>query len=136
MSGLKLLALSPENLLYVSLALAVASLVAAIVMSAKLKSWSPGNDDMRRLSGAIRDGAMAFLKTEYMILSVFVAALAVALTIWVDAGGLGNFQTILGNGDLGTERLCLLAPGSQLIVHTDGCSLRSSRRHSRNRLQL
>ncbi|MHC4409131.1 MAG: sodium-translocating pyrophosphatase, partial [Planctomycetota bacterium] len=78
------------------------ALVAAVVMSAKLKNWSPGNDDMRRLSGAIRSGAMAFLKTEYMILSVFVAILAVALTVFVDAGSLGNFQTILGNGDLGT----------------------------------
>jgi len=99
-SGLLLAAVTPGTLLYVSGALAVVALVAAIVMSAKLKNWSPGNDDMRRLSGAIRQGAMAFLRTEYMILSVFVVALAAALTVFVDAGGLDNFQTILGNGDL------------------------------------
>ena len=81
MSGLLLVAVAPGTLLYVSGALAVVALVAAVVMSAKLKNWSPGNDDMRRLSGAIRQGAMAFLKTEYMILSVFVVILAAVLIV-------------------------------------------------------
>jgi hypothetical protein len=109
-SGLLLAAVEAGTLLYVSGALAVVALVAAVVLSAKLKNWSPGNDDMRRLSGAIRQGAMAFLKTEYMILSVFVVFLAIALTIFVDARGLDNFNTILGNGELGA----LIGGGSEI----------------------
>ena len=86
MSGL-LVALSSSAILYTAGGLAIVSLGAAVFMSAKLKSWSDGNDDMRRLAGAIRSGAMAFLRTEYMILSVFVAGLAVALPEARDSAG-------------------------------------------------
>ncbi|MHC4608345.1 MAG: sodium/proton-translocating pyrophosphatase, partial [Planctomycetota bacterium] len=80
---------------------AVIALIAAIVLSFKIKSWSAGNDDMRRLSRAIRKGAMAFLRTEYVILFFFVLVLGAALTIFVDAGGWDDFLWIVDHDQLG-----------------------------------
>ena len=64
-----------KNLLICAGALSLLSLIAAIVMSVKLKGWSPGNEEMQRLAAAIRKGAMAFLRTEYIILFFFVLGL-------------------------------------------------------------
>ncbi|MHC4164319.1 MAG: sodium-translocating pyrophosphatase [Planctomycetota bacterium] len=89
-------------LLIVSGGIALLGLGAAVIMSTKIKAWSPGSDDMRRLNLAIRRGAMAFLRTEYSILVVFVLLMFVALTIFVDAGGWSEFGTILDEGQLGS----------------------------------
>ena len=40
-----------------------------------------GNDRMKRISGYITEGAMAFLKAEYRVLAVFVIAVAILLAI-------------------------------------------------------
>jgi K(+)-stimulated pyrophosphate-energized sodium pump len=90
---------------------ALIALISAIVLSIKIKSWSAGNDDMRRLNRAIRKGAMAFLRTEYVILFFFVVILAVVLTIFVDAKGLENFGWIWKNNKLGALLL-----GQETIV--------------------
>ncbi|MEJ2055031.1 MAG: sodium-translocating pyrophosphatase [Calditrichaceae bacterium] len=49
------------------------------------KSWiakqDPGNEKMREIGQAVREGAMAFLSREYKVLSVFVIAVA-ALLFW------------------------------------------------------
>ncbi len=93
--------MKPEVMLMVAGGVAAAALVVAIVISAKVKAWSAGNDDMRRIALAIRKGAMAFLRTEYFILFFFVLALGSALTIWIDAGSWGHFQTVLNDGNIG-----------------------------------
>jgi K(+)-stimulated pyrophosphate-energized sodium pump len=90
----------PRNLILGAGAFAIIALIAAIVMSVKLKRWSPGNEDMQRLGRAIRKGAMAFLRTEYLILFFFVIILGSVLTIWVDAKGWGNFRHVLDAGGL------------------------------------
>ncbi len=41
-----------------------------------VKKQSSGNEKMKELSGAIREGAMAFLKSEYKVLIIFVAVVA------------------------------------------------------------
>ena len=82
--------------------LALIAMIAAIVLSRRLKRWPAGNEEMVRLSGAIRRGAMAFLRTEYTILFFFVIVLGGALTVFVDAGGWENFQWCLDNGKLST----------------------------------
>jgi len=89
-------------LLIVSGGIALLGLGAAVIMSTKIKAWSPGSDDMRRLNLAIRRGAMAFLRTEYTILVVFVLLMFFALTIFVDAGGWSEFGTILDEGQFGS----------------------------------
>jgi K(+)-stimulated pyrophosphate-energized sodium pump len=50
----------------------IISLLVAIYLVYKIKKQSPGNKKMQELSNAIREGAMAFLNSEYKILSVFV----------------------------------------------------------------
>lgn len=67
------------NVFYAVPAAAVLSLVFAFFKSVKINSESGGTDRMERIGGYIREGAMAFLKSEYKILAVFVAAVAVLL---------------------------------------------------------
>ncbi|MHC5050162.1 MAG: sodium/proton-translocating pyrophosphatase, partial [Planctomycetota bacterium] len=92
---------SSRALLIVSGGLALLGLGAAVIMSTKIKAWSPGSDDMRRLNLAIRRGAMAFLRTEYSILVVFVLLMFFVLTIFVDAGGWSECGRIADEGQLG-----------------------------------
>jgi len=55
------------------------SLLFAFFKSIKIKNEDEGTDRMKRIGGYIQEGAMAFLKSEYKILGVFVAAVAVLL---------------------------------------------------------
>ena len=51
----------------------------AILLFFSIKKKSPGNEKMQELSSAIREGAMAFLKSEYKVLIVFVIVVSVLL---------------------------------------------------------
>jgi len=46
-----------------------------------IKKQKKGNDKMIRIAGYIADGAMAFIKAEYKILSVFVISVAILLAV-------------------------------------------------------
>ena len=50
----------------------IIGLLSAIGLYLSVKRQSPGNEKMQELSTAIRDGAMAFLKSEYKVLIIFV----------------------------------------------------------------
>ncbi|MEM7261817.1 MAG: sodium-translocating pyrophosphatase, partial [Planctomycetota bacterium] len=65
-----------DNAAYIGIAAAVVSIVYAFVLTGWIKKQSDGDDRMRELAKAVQDGAMAFLKTEYSILSVFVLLVA------------------------------------------------------------
>ena len=67
---------------------AVAALVFALILASGVKKQSPGNDRMKEISGAIKEGAQAFLKAEYKILVLFVLVLFVVIGL-----GLGNWIT-------------------------------------------
>ncbi len=54
----------------------LAALLFAIFLYMMVKKQSPGNEKMQELSNAIREGAMAFLKSEYKVLIVFVVVVA------------------------------------------------------------
>jgi len=54
----------------------IVALLFATYLFFTVKKQSSGNEKMRELSGAIRDGAMAFLKSEYKVLVIFVAVVA------------------------------------------------------------
>jgi K(+)-stimulated pyrophosphate-energized sodium pump len=54
-------------------------LIFAIFLFFNVKKQSSGNEKMKELSNAIRKGAMAFLKSEYKVLIVFVVVVAVLL---------------------------------------------------------
>lgn len=58
---------------------ALLSLLFAFFKSIAIKKKDGGTDRMKKIGGYIQEGAMAFLKSEYKILSVFVIAVAVIL---------------------------------------------------------
>ena len=59
----------------------VIALIFSAILFFRVKKQSPGNKKMQELSSAIRKGAMAFLKSEYKVLVVFVAVVATLLFI-------------------------------------------------------
>ncbi len=69
--------------------LAAVALIVALAMAASVKKEEVGTDKMKEISEAIREGAGAFLTSEYKILVIFVAVLfvilGVALHNWVEA---------------------------------------------------
>jgi len=54
----------------------IVALLFAIYLFFTVKKQSAGNEKMQELSSAIREGAMAFLKSEYKVLTVFVVIVA------------------------------------------------------------
>ena len=59
----------------------VLALVFVFYKNAWVTKQDPGDDKMQFIAGNIEKGAMAFLKAEYKILSIFVVAVAVVLFI-------------------------------------------------------
>ena len=59
----------------------IVALIFAIVLYYSVKTQSAGNEKMKELSSAIRNGAMAFLKSEYKVLVIFVIVVALLLFI-------------------------------------------------------
>ncbi|MCK6458950.1 MAG: sodium-translocating pyrophosphatase [Planctomycetes bacterium] len=96
-----LLGASDRTFFLVSGGCAVAALAVAMLFSGKIRAWSAGTEEMARIHGAIRQGAMAFLRTEYTILVFFVAILALVLTVFVDGGGWAPFMGLIKEGKLG-----------------------------------
>ncbi|MGA7877480.1 MAG: sodium-translocating pyrophosphatase [Desulfoferrobacter sp.] len=64
--------------------LGVAGLIVAFLIFGWLKKQPNGTDRMKELEEMIHDGAMAFLKTEYSVLVVFIAAVATALYFFIN----------------------------------------------------
>ena len=58
---------------------AVAGLLVAAFFARQVTSADPGNDRMRELMEAIREGAMAFLRRQYRVLAMFVAVVALLI---------------------------------------------------------
>jgi len=57
------------------------ALLFALFLYFTVKKQSPGNEKMQELSSAIRQGAMAFLKSEYKVLTIFVLIVSILLYI-------------------------------------------------------
>ncbi len=68
-----------ENFVYVVPALGVVGLIAMALKSAWVSKQDPGDKNMQELAGHIASGAMAFLKAEWKILSIFVLFTAILL---------------------------------------------------------
>ncbi len=69
--------------IYVGLIAGIMALLFAAVKTAKIMSKNKGSDTMAALSNHIYTGAMAFLKREYKILSVFVIIVALLIAIFL-----------------------------------------------------
>ncbi len=72
--------------LILALVSAVAALALAWFFTGQVNSASPGNDRMRELMGAIREGAMAFIRREYTAVAVFVAVMTILILAFLDWG--------------------------------------------------
>lgn len=69
------------NILYLIPALGIVGLLVMAVKSAWVSKQETGDENMNRLAGYIANGAMAFLKAEWKILSYF-AVIAAVLLAW------------------------------------------------------
>ena len=70
----------------------------AVYLIRSINSRDPGTETMQRIAGLIRSGAMAFLRTEYTVLAVFVAAMFLVLVIFLDGGRLIGLSFLVGAG--------------------------------------
>ncbi len=66
---------------FIAPAAAVAAIVFSLYLYFYVKGKSGGTPRMQEISGAIKEGARAFLKREYYALAVFVAIMATILTV-------------------------------------------------------
>jgi K(+)-stimulated pyrophosphate-energized sodium pump len=74
----------------VALVCAAAAVVYGIVITQRLLSRSAGNDRMREISGAVQEGARAYLRRQYTIIAAVAVPIAVVLLI------LQNWETAVG----------------------------------------
>jgi K(+)-stimulated pyrophosphate-energized sodium pump len=77
---------NPDLWLYIALAMGLAALVLAAVYARFVMAESPGNARMVELMGAIREGAMAFLRREYIAIAGFVVVMATLILIFLEWG--------------------------------------------------
>jgi K(+)-stimulated pyrophosphate-energized sodium pump len=68
-----------ENVIYLIPALGIVGLIVMAIKSAWVNKQDAGDAKMTELAGYIADGAMAFLKAEWKVLSIFVALAAALL---------------------------------------------------------
>ena len=74
----------------VALAAGVFALLFAAFTAARVLRADPGNQRMRAISDAIREGAGTFLRREYMVLTPFVILVAIGLWALIDRWALDN----------------------------------------------
>jgi K(+)-stimulated pyrophosphate-energized sodium pump len=79
--------------LYAVLGASVLALVFAFIKSAAVARSDAGDDTMKGIAAAIREGAMAFLAREYKVLAIVVVAVAVLLAV-SNAGMVGSHWLI------------------------------------------
>ncbi|KGK90782.1 sodium-translocating pyrophosphatase [Clostridium sp. HMP27] len=72
-----------DNYLIYTVGAGVIALIFAFFLSSFISKESDGNERMREISGYIHEGAMAFLRTEYKYLTIFVIIVAAALALFV-----------------------------------------------------
>lgn len=70
-----------NNVLYALPVLGLLGLVYVFWKSAWITRQDAGTDKMKKIAGHIAEGAMAFLKAEYRVLSIFVVCVAVLLAV-------------------------------------------------------
>src|SRR5665647_1412111 len=70
-----------DNLIYVIPAMGIVGLLYTFIKFAWVNKQDAGNEKMKEISTYIADGAMAFLKAEYKILTYFVIIAALLLGI-------------------------------------------------------
>jgi len=88
---------APE-FLWMALGAGVIGLVGAGMMAGSVMRRDEGNELIRSIGRLIQEGAMAFLKREYAILSMFVVVVTVVLAMFIDFNILDNERIAALNG--------------------------------------
>ncbi|MCR4425662.1 MAG: sodium-translocating pyrophosphatase [Firmicutes bacterium] len=70
---------------------ALVALAFALYLSAAISRKDEGNDNMRHISGAVREGARAYLRRQYIGVIIFFAVMFVVLLLLASAGQLTFF---------------------------------------------
>ena len=66
---------------WIALACAAAAVAYGVVVTQRLLSLSPGNERMQEISGAVQEGAQAYLNRQYLIIGMVAVPLVVAITL-------------------------------------------------------
>ena len=74
----------------VALACAGAAVLYGIIITQRLLAKSPGNDRMQEISGAVQEGAKAYLNRQYTIIAA--VAVPIAIVLWL----LQDYKTAVG----------------------------------------
>ena len=74
-----------ENLFYLIPVSGATAMIFALWKSNWISKQNPGNEKMQEIGLAVREGATAFIKREYKVLTIFVLVVA-ALLYWVNLG--------------------------------------------------
>jgi K(+)-stimulated pyrophosphate-energized sodium pump len=72
----------------------VIALLFTFFKSAWINKKDPGTDKMKKIASHISEGAMAFLKSEYKILSIFVVCVAILLAVSADTKDSSPFVAV------------------------------------------
>lgn len=89
-----------QSLLIAPVIAGVVGLVVALALYVRVKAQPAGNETMNRISGYVREGAMAFLWREYKVLFVYALVVGIIMGLmlgWLAAGCfvLGAFLSLL-----------------------------------------
>lgn len=79
-----------KMMMWLTPAAGAAALLFALALAVMVRRQEMGNERMREIAGAIKEGARAFLGAEYRMLAVFVAVLFLLIGV-----GIGNWITAL-----------------------------------------
>ena len=74
----------------IALVCAGAAVVYGLIVTQRLLAKSPGNDRMQEISGAVQEGAKAYLNRQYTIIAA--VAVPIAILLWI----LQDYQTAIG----------------------------------------
>ena len=76
--------------IYLALGAGALGLLAALALTVQVLRTDPGSEKVREIGLLIQQGAMAFLKREYMMLAAFVVVIFVILALFIDYNVLNN----------------------------------------------
>ena len=85
------------EILYLAVAAGLVALAFAAYLAWKIMQSDEGNEQVRFIGNAIREGAMAFLSREYRLLAIFVVIVFVILWVFIDFDVLDKVD---GDGDV------------------------------------
>ena len=77
---------------------ALVGLIMAFIYARMVTREAPGDEKMQSIAGAIREGAMAFIRREYQVLAVFVLIVfaLIAIFIWYKPVDIVNGERVIG----------------------------------------